>query len=56
MIPSVNLSSLRQLNRDRDSTDNRQKTLDRVAEYRAADEKVKQVCQEKGLEIPEMHC
>lgn len=56
MVPSVNLSSFRQLNRDRDSTDSRQKTLDRVAQYRAADEKVKQVCRERGFEIPEMHC
>lgn len=56
MIPNVNLSSLRQLNRDSDLTDNRQKTLNRIAEYRAAEEKVKQACQERGLEIPEIHC
>lgn len=58
MIPNVNLSSLRQLSRDqdRDLTDNRQKTLNRIVEYRAAEEKVKQVCQERGLEIPEIFC
>lgn len=58
VIPNVNLSSLRQLNRDqdRDLTDNRQRTLNRIAEYRAAEEKVKQVCQERGLEIPEIYC
>lgn len=58
MIPNVNLSSLRQHNRDqdRDLTDNRQKTLNCIAEYRTAEEKVKQVCQERGLEIPEIFC
>lgn len=34
--------------------DNLKKTLNAIERYKAADSKIKQICKEKGLKIPEL--
>lgn len=55
MVPRITLSML-QAARDRATPESRQFTLDRLQQWREADERIRKICAEKGMPYPIMVC
>lgn len=48
----ITLSSIQRV----PSPNARQKTLDAVASYQKAQERLEQICKEKGIQVPQLVC
>ena len=53
MTPSLCLRNIKTREPNKNS---REETLKRLQQWRDADERLKKVCEEKGMDVPEMVC